>query len=111
MDWKAELSGIEQGMADHGAASPATAQGFGALHHAATAPGALDGKTKELLALAIGISKQCVGCIAFHVAACKAAGATRAEIADVVDVCILMGGGPAYVYGLKAFEAWDQLSA
>ncbi len=111
MDWKAELKGLSTGMADHGTASPATAQGFGALHHAATTAGALDGKTKELLALAIAISKQCVGCIAFHLPACKAAGATRAEVVEVVDVCILMGGGPGYVYGLKAIEAWDTITS
>lgn len=111
MDWTAELSGIQQGMTAHAEARPTTAEGFGALHKASTESGALDNKTKELMALAIGISKQCVGCIAFHVAAAKAAGATRQEIAEVIDVCILMGGGPAYVYGLKAFEAWDQLSA
>lgn len=98
-------------MAAHGADSPETAQGFGALHHAATAPGALDTKTKELIALAIGISKQCLGCIVFHVSACKAAGATWAEFVAMVDVCILMVGGPGYVYALKALEAWDALPA
>ncbi len=111
MDWKAERDRLMDGMAAHAGNSPATAQGFGALHHAATAPGALDAKTKELIALAIGISKQCVGCIVFHVTACKAAGATRAEFVEMVNVCILMGGGPGYVYGLKAIEAWDALPA
>ena len=40
-----------------------------------------------------------------------AAGATRQEIAETVSVCVMMGGGPAYMYGVKALEAYDQLSA
>lgn len=111
MDWNAKLEGIFKDMASHGAASPATAQGFGALHQATMTAGVLDVKTKELLALACAISKQCDGCIGAHIKALKVAGGTRAEMIEAVDVCILMGGGPGYSYGLKAIEAWDSVSA
>lgn len=37
------------------------------------------------------------------------AGATRDDIADTVSVAIMMGGGPAYMYGVRALEAHDQL--
>lgn len=81
------------------------------LHMAAVKDGALEKKTKELIALGIAISKQCEGCIVAHVESLLAIGATLEEIAEVVDVAVLMGGGPAVTYGGKAIEIAKQLSA
>lgn len=89
------------------AMTPATATAFKGLHAASLAPAALDLKTKELIALACGVSRLCEGCIVHHAKAAKAAGATLAEIQDTLDVCVLMGGGPATVYGKKAIEAFN----
>ncbi len=111
MDWKTELAEANANMGDYSGKQPATAEGFTALHHAALAQGALSTKHKELTALAIGIAKQCIDCIAFHVSASIAAGATRAEIEETVNVCVLMGGGPSFMYGVKALEAYDQMAA
>ncbi|MBM4111366.1 MAG: carboxymuconolactone decarboxylase family protein, partial [Phycisphaerae bacterium] len=47
------------------------------------------------------------GCIVHHTRAAKAAGATLAEIQDTLDVCVLMGGGPATIYGKKAIETFN----
>lgn len=38
-------------------------------------------------------------------------GATREEIAETVGVAVLMGGGPATVYGSLAMRAVDQFLA
>ena len=65
------------------------------------------GNLKELIALACGVSRLCDGCIVHHTKAAKAAGATLAEIQETLDVCVLMGGGPATVYGKKAIEAFN----
>ncbi|MBU2890782.1 carboxymuconolactone decarboxylase family protein [Celeribacter halophilus] len=110
MSWSKQLETVQSGMMDFGAALPAVGEGFNALHEATTAEGALSMKHKELQALAIGISKQCVDCIGFHVKAAMEAGATRAEIAETVGVAILMGGGPAYMYGIKAIDAYDEMA-
>lgn len=110
-DWKAELASIRTEMADYATKQPETQQAFGALHAASLAPGALDTKQKELISLAIGIARQCSYCIGIHIQACIAAGATRAEIEETVNVSVLMGGGPSLMYGMKALEAFDQLSA
>src|SRR5690554_6232928 len=40
-------------------------QGFGALSQATLAPGALDEKTKELIAMAIGVANRCDACLGF----------------------------------------------
>lgn len=89
---------------------PDAMKGFAALAQAATRDGALDKKTKELIALAIGITQRCDGCIGFHAKALHGLGATRQEIADVVAMSVYMGGGPALMYGADALRAWDQFA-
>lgn len=85
-----------------------TMSGFGKLHRSAMAPGALDTATKELLALAIGITSHCEGCIAFHVHDALKAGASREQIEETIGVAVMMGGGPAAVFGSDALTALDQ---
>lgn len=91
-----------------GLAQPDVMKGFGALHEASTRQGALDSKTKELIALGIAITVRCDGCISFHVHDAMAAGASAEEIAETVSVAILMGGGPSVVYGIEALQALSQ---
>jgi AhpD family alkylhydroperoxidase len=90
---------------------PAAYEGFQALHHAAFAPGALDVKTKELIAFAIGVIEQCDGCIASHGKSAARAGASREEAAEAIGVTFLMGGGPATIYGPRAYAAFCEFKA
>ncbi|MBX6323601.1 MAG: carboxymuconolactone decarboxylase family protein [Rhodospirillaceae bacterium] len=90
---------------------PDVTKAFSALATAATAPGALDARTKELMAVAISIAVRCDGCVGFHVKAALAQGATRQEILEVVALAIYMGGGPSFIYGAQALEACDQFQA
>lgn len=87
---------------------PGAMGAFSGLHGKALAAGALEAKTKELLALAISVAARCDGCIAYHVHDALRAGAKRAEILEAVGVAVLMGGGPAVVYGAQAREALEQ---
>lgn len=89
--------------------APDIAVSFSGLAKAATKPGHLDPKTKELMALAIGISARCDGCIGFHTEAAIGHGATRDEVIETIGIAIYMGGGPSYVYGAQVLEAFDQL--
>ncbi len=93
----------------HGA-NPDVMNGFAKMHRAAVADGVLSAKTKELIALAISITSHCDGCIAFHTHDAVKAGATRSEVEEAVAVAVLMGGGPAAVYGSDALDALDQFS-
>lgn len=83
---------------------------FNAMSTAALADGALDKKTKELIALAIGVAKQCDGCIGFHTRTLKRLGATDEEIAEVLAMTIYMGGGPTAMYAADAWSAWEALN-
>jgi AhpD family alkylhydroperoxidase len=98
------MNGVRKG-------APDATKAFSALAAAATAPGTLDGKSKELVALAISVALRCDGCIGFHAKAALAQGAHREEIVEVVSVAIYMGGGPAFVYCAQALEAFDQFQA
>ncbi|MDR2032474.1 MAG: carboxymuconolactone decarboxylase family protein [Azoarcus sp.] len=84
---------------------------FQELAAAATADGVLDGKTKELIALALGVAARCEGCVAFHARALTKLGATRAEVAETLGVAIQMGGGPSLTWASEALAAFDEFSA
>jgi AhpD family alkylhydroperoxidase len=89
-------------------AIPQVYEGYRDLHDSALAAGALDGRIKELIALAIAISKECDGCIAAHAHAAVLQGASPAEAAEAIGVTFLMNGGPATVYGARAFAAFQE---
>jgi AhpD family alkylhydroperoxidase len=96
-------------------AIPQVYVGYKELSDATLAEGTLDAKTKELIALAIAVSKECDGCIAAHAHAAVLRGATPQEAAEAIGVTFLMNGGPATVYGARAFDAvrefYDQQAA
>jgi AhpD family alkylhydroperoxidase len=91
-------------------AIPDTWGGFAQLHKAAVADGALPGKVKELMALAIAVVKQCDGCIAYHAKAAARAGATADEVGEALGVALLMDGGTASVYGPRAWSAFREFA-
>lgn len=99
------------GIALIGASAPEAMRAFCALSIAATAPSALDQKTRELMALAIGIAVRCDGCVAFHTRTAIKRGASRQEIAETGALAVYMGGGPAAVYGADARRAFDEFAA
>ncbi len=102
---------LEEMMGKLGEAAPETMAGFTQLHGASTGGGALDAKTKELIALSIGIAVHCDGCISFHAHDALKAGASREEIVETIGVAVMMGGGPSVVYGCEALEAVEQFEA
>jgi AhpD family alkylhydroperoxidase len=110
MDWTAFLDETNAQMGAVRAALGETAPAFAGLAKAATRAGALDPKTKELIALAIGIAARCDGCLAYHAKALVRLGATREEVAEMIGMAVYMGGGPSMIYGAKAFDAFEALS-
>ena len=91
-------------------AVPDTMKQYRGLMEAAGKAGALDAKTKELMALAIAIAMRCEGCIVYHVRTAQKKGASREELAETIAVAVEMGGGPAAVYGAEALAAFDQFA-
>ena len=90
---------------------PDTLQAFSALGKAACAEGALDKKTKELIAVALSVAARCDPCVGFHTQALVKLGATRAELAETLARAGYMGGGPSLMYAAKTSAAFDEFSA
>ncbi len=88
--------------------NPDVMKAFATLAQTALAPKALDTKTKELVALGIGIAARCDDCIAFHVKAALEHGATREEVLEVLGMAIYMGAGPSAMYASHALSAFDE---
>lgn len=86
-------------------------QGFATLAAAAMTAGAIDAKTKELIALAIGVSQHCSGCIAFHTKALARLGCTKQELEEMLAICVYMGGGPNLMYAAEALKAFESQQA
>ena len=89
---------------------PGPMKAYKQLMDEATRDGALESKTKELMALAIAIAAPCQGCIVYHVRAAQKKGASRDEVLETIGIAVEMGGGPSTVYGAEALEAFDQLA-
>lgn len=89
---------------------PDVTKGFSEMARAATRDGALDKKTKELIALALGVAAHCDACIGFHVQALVTLGATKAEVEEALGMAIYMGGGPSLMYSANAVAAFEEFS-
>lgn len=87
---------------------PEVMNGFNALAQSATKEGALDTKTKELIALALGIAARCDGCIGFHVKTLIKLGVKREELVETLGMAVYMGGGPSLMYAADALQAYEE---
>jgi AhpD family alkylhydroperoxidase len=92
-------------------AIPDVYKGFVELSQAAMATGAVDAAIKELIAVAIGVVEGCEGGISSHARAAVRAGATEEQAAEILGVAIMMRGGPATIYGARAFTAFREFAA
>ncbi len=84
-------------------AGPAN-EAYAAWKNAVMAAGALDKKTKELMALAVACGIQCEYCIDSHSQKAKAYGASEKEIAEAIQVATVVKAGSTISYGIKAME-------
>ena len=100
----AELRNLRGGAGD-------VMKAFSAIAQAALAPKALDTKTKELIALAIGVAVRCDDCVAFHTKAAVEQGASREEVLETLGMAIYMGAGPSAMYASHALGAFNQFEA
>jgi AhpD family alkylhydroperoxidase len=110
-DWSALIGGMNGAVRDLRKASPDVMKAFSDMARAAHGGEALDGRTRELIALGISVAVRCDPCIAYHAEGALKQGATRAEIAEALAMAVYMGAGPSVMYAAKALEAVDQVAA
>lgn len=89
---------------------PEVMNGFSQLAQAALKEGALDKKTKELIAMALAVANRCPGCIGFHAQALIKLEASREEFLEMLGMAIYMGGGPSLMYAAEALSAFEEFS-
>ena len=104
------VQNINEGLLSLKKAQPEALQAFGQLARSAMAEGSISAKNKELMALAIGITQHCSGCIGFHVKALHKLQCTRTELEEMLSVCVYMGGGPALMYAAETVTAWEAMA-
>lgn len=89
---------------------PETMAAFASLAQVTTRDGSLSSKTKELIALCLGVAGHCDACIGFHMKTLVGLGATRAEVEEALAVAVYMGGGPSLMYAAEALSAFEELA-
>jgi len=88
-----------------------TIRRFFALDTQAYQPGALDGKTKELLGLVASMVLRCDDCISYHIAQCRKAGASREEVFETFSIALVVGGSIVIPHLRRAVAFLDALEA
>ena len=94
-----------------GEAEPGYARAFMSFVQQGEKDGALSGKTKQLISIALSVAARCQYCIAFHTRSAIEAGATRQEILEAALVAGVMGGGPAVAHLRYVLDSCDQFGA
>jgi AhpD family alkylhydroperoxidase len=89
---------------------PDVIDSYSTMTQAVMTDGALPVKVKELIALAIAVTKECDGCIAAHARGAASQDATEAEVAEAMGVAVLMNGGPGTVWGPRALAAYREFA-
>jgi AhpD family alkylhydroperoxidase len=92
-------------------AVPDVFKAYADMHRAAMSDGALPAKIKELIALAIAVTRECDGCVATHARSAVRRQASAQEVAEAMGVAILMNGGPGTVWGPRALQAFHEFAA
>lgn len=87
--------------------APDAFKAFIHFSNAAVAPGVLNAKEKELIAVAIAHITACPYCIDLHVNGAKEQGATKEELAEAIFVASALNAGSAFAHSINALTAFD----
>lgn len=109
-DWPELAKALSADLRNLRVGAPDVMKTFSAMATTAGTPGALDAKTKELIAVAVSVAVRCDDCIAFHTKAAAQRGATREEILETLGMAIYMGAGPSVMYASHALAAFNQFA-
>ncbi|WP_417806351.1 carboxymuconolactone decarboxylase family protein [Thioclava sp.] len=90
------------------ALAPEADDAFHAFSTAVFAEGALDSRTKQLIAVAVAHVTQCPWCIEGHTKAAQRAGASSKQIMEAIWVAAEMRAGAAFAHSIKALDLLDE---
>ena len=92
------MHGSEGQAAGEPAAAKATQEKFLDFMKAAGAPGALDARTKRVLAVALSVLARCEPCAKIHIRKAKEAGLSQEEIDEAAWMAVSFGGCSAMMF-------------
>ena len=75
-----------------------TKRKFQEFMKAATAPGALDARTKRAVAIALSVLAKCEPCLKSHMAKAKQEGFSEEQIDEAAWMAIAFGGSPTMMF-------------
>lgn len=105
LDWNGYQKELLGRIAEVGRLSPDTLRGYRELSDAGAKADLLGPKVRELIALAVAVTRQCDGCITIHTTAALKHGATKEEIAEALGVAIAVNAGATLVYSGRVMDA------
>ena len=111
LDWNTYRQELIASIGQIGKISPDMVRGYRELSDAGAKTGKLDAKIRELIALAVAVTRQCDGCITVHTDAAVKHGATREEITEALGVAIAVNAGAALVYSARVMDAYSARTA
>ncbi|HEX3159084.1 MAG TPA: carboxymuconolactone decarboxylase family protein [Gemmatimonadaceae bacterium] len=106
LDWNDYQKQVLATIAQIGRSSRGTVRGYRELSDAGDVKDLLGAKTRELIALAVAVTRQCDGCITIHTDAALKHGATRDEITEALGVAIAVNAGATLVYSARVMDAY-----
>jgi AhpD family alkylhydroperoxidase len=106
LDWNEYQKQIQQRIAEIGRTNHEIVKGYRALSDAGNQSNLLGPKVRELIALAVAVTRQCDGCIIVHTDAAIKQGATREEIIETLGVAIAVNAGAALIYSTRVMDAF-----
>ncbi|MGB6311635.1 MAG: carboxymuconolactone decarboxylase family protein [Pseudolabrys sp.] len=107
-DWPQTVTELTAHLRNLRGGAPEVMKAFSNIANAALAAKALDGKTKELIALGISVAIRCDDCIGFHAKAALKQGASREEVMEALGMAVYMGAGPSVMYATHALDSFTQ---
>lgn len=107
LDWNAYQQQLLAGVGQIAKINPSIVRGHRELSDAGGRTGKLDAKTRELIALAVAVTRQCDGCITILTGAAVKQGATPEEIVEALGVAITVHAGAALVYSARVLDAYS----
>ena len=109
LDWNEYQKQIQQRIAEIGRANHEIVNGYRALSDAGNQSNLLSSKVRELIALAVAVTRQCDGCIIVHTDAAIKQGATSEEIIEALGVAIAVNAGAALIYSTRVMDAFASI--
>jgi AhpD family alkylhydroperoxidase len=110
LDWNEYQKQLQTNIAEIGRVNHEIVKGYNTLSNAGNTTNVLDAKTRELISLAVAVTRQCDGCITVHTNAAIKHGATKEEIVEALGVAITVNAGAALIFSSRVIDAYKAMT-